>query len=894
MKLLKIDPLRVFIFVCLLVFYGYSAGEGYITWIKTREWIFTYNNRDYLASVFCILPAVLGHMASIWGHYFRSEREFQHGLQKVTTAKSPKEKTSLWELHVWWGYTVKYWVLVGAVVLIQLGWVAFVIASTLGEELKDPDRSAEAIVGLQLGFIGGYNAIACCGIILFLVLRRSMLQSLGFTYSEVLPLHRWLGALIFFWSCLHTVGYILYYNAYQMLAEEFNFDDIGRSTMNIMGCIALAALGVLAFFSIPYIRRRFYFWFIGLHRYMTIIFFVGTVVHYPYFVLWYYLLPNVILFYIDRFVPKIIQARTLYPEASITLNADADIIKMTFSGPEPMKPYYPGDYILVKVPELGGVYHPFTIASYWPEDPCSITLFIRTYGENKASWTGAMARLCGTEDKRIRVKADADGVFGDRRHDYLKSDVLIMFVAGAAITTFMALIKAIAAQIASSNAPLRIQLHLICTFRTRSELHAYGSFLHQITRDPRFTSWLNVEIYVSRPDKPHTLMGAHAHVIKNDIQVPGPSIKKEKKKRFQSLRRTGTMLKRALSGRTIVEKSSAANEKEKAVAADATSATVAAPVIDPLSFSIAGEHVRTGSIDTVVDLSSQGGKESPRRVSSSLNSEVDPASCSTPTSPTSPVTFAMDHSIIAEGGEHSNDAAAITAAAARSSPTREMTYNSKRLPTFQDANSVALATKYARLDLHTTAVMIVLPLGVWYLLRAIHWEGSARFCDVMEEMDQRQQKICYGTYATIPEFGHVLAMALVSYVVMWFARRSLFRSLEGISLKDLESGKSASSSSSSSSSSGKNLPYPELDLEDEKLSVEDGNWDEGDVVFSRGRVNVKRVIEKFMADGVGPVGGDPGEVTVFGAGPEAFVEHCERQVKAAKWAVDFHTETWAP
>ncbi|KAF9912208.1 hypothetical protein EC991_000619 [Linnemannia zychae] len=879
MKLLKIDPLRVLIIFCILVFYGYNAGEGYITWIKAREWIFTYHNRDYLVSAFCILPAVVGHMATIWGHYFRSEREFQHSLHKVTTAKSPKEKTSLWELHIWWGYTVKYWVLVGAVVLIQLGWIAIVVSSTLGEQLEDPDSTVEAIIGLQIGFIGGYNAIACCGIILFLVLRRSMLQSLGFTYSEVLPLHRWLGALIFFWSCLHTVGYIMYYHSWNMLAEEFNFYDIGRSTMNIMGCVALGALGVLAFFSIPYIRRRYYFWFIGLHRYMTIIFFVGTVVHYPYYVLWYYLLPNVILFYIDRFVPKIIQARTLYPEASITLNADADIIKMTFSGPEPMKPYYPGDYILVRVPELGGVYHPFTIASYWAEDPRSITLFIRTYGENKASWTGAMARLCGTDDKRIRVKADVDGVFGDRRHDYLKSDVLIMFVAGAAITTFMALIKAIAAQIASSNAPLRIKLHLICTFRTRSELHAYGSFLHQITRDPRFTSWLHVEIYVSRPDKPATLMGAHAHVIKNDIQVPGPSIKKEKKKRFQSLRRTGTMLKRALSGRTIVEKPSATNEKGKSTGAEA------APAIEPLSFSTAGNHVRSESIDTVVDLNGQNGQESPRRVSSSLNSEIDP---STPTSPTSPVTFATSHDVITESGEHKNDAAA-----ARSPPTREMTYHSKRLPTFQDADSAALASKYARLDLHTTAIMIVLPLAVWYILRAIHWEGSARYCDVMEEMDQIQMRICYGTYATIPEFGHVAAMSLVSYVVMWFARRSLFRSLESSTLKDLETGKS-SSSSSSSSSSGKNLPYPELDLEDEKLSVEDGNWDEGDVVFSRGRVNVKRVIEKFMADGVGPVGGDPGEVTVFGAGPEAFVEHCERQVKAAKWAVDFHTETWAP
>jgi hypothetical protein len=150
MKLLKIDPLRAFLLFCILVFYGYNAGEAYITWIKAREWIFTYHNRDYLVSAFCILPAVLGHTATIWGHYFRSDREFQHSLDKVTTSKSPKEKTSLWELHIWWGYTVKYWVLVGAVVLIQLGWIAIVVSSTLGDELEDPEITVQAIIGRKL------------------------------------------------------------------------------------------------------------------------------------------------------------------------------------------------------------------------------------------------------------------------------------------------------------------------------------------------------------------------------------------------------------------------------------------------------------------------------------------------------------------------------------------------------------------------------------------------------------------------------------------------------------------------------------------------------------------------------------------------------------------------
>ena len=142
-----VDPLKAFVLACILIFYGYSTGEAYITWIKTREWIFSFNNRDYLVTAFCLLPTVLGHMATIWGHYFRSEREWHHSLDKVTTSADPKEKTSLWELHTLWGYTVKYWVLVGSVVLIQLAWIVVVVYCTLPNELKDPDYTTEALIG---------------------------------------------------------------------------------------------------------------------------------------------------------------------------------------------------------------------------------------------------------------------------------------------------------------------------------------------------------------------------------------------------------------------------------------------------------------------------------------------------------------------------------------------------------------------------------------------------------------------------------------------------------------------------------------------------------------------------------------------------------------------------
>ncbi|KAF9352168.1 hypothetical protein BGX26_009977 [Mortierella sp. AD094] len=872
-QLLK--PFRALILFCLIVIWGWNLADGYVTWILTREWIFYLNNRDYFTAAFLLLPSALGHLATIWGHYFRSEREFQHSIAKVTTPVSVKQKISLWEHHIMYGYTVKYWILVSFIVLANIAWI---LSATVpyGKEFAE-DYGVVGTIGLLVGGTGGYAAIASCGLILFLVLRRSMLHALGFTYAEILPLHRWLGVAIVVWSVLHTIGYVMYYAWDGSLGEAFNFYDTGRATMNLMGIIALAALLVLAVFSIPQVRRRFYTLFMSLHRIMTVIFFVGTVVHYPYYMLWYYLLPSIVLFFVDRFVPKIIQTRTVHPVVSCSLNADADIIKMTITSPEPMKPYYPGDYILVQVPELGTLYHPFTIASYWPEDPKSITLFIRTYNDNKRSWTGAMARLCGTEDKRVRIRANIDGVFGDRRHDYLKSEVLIVFVAGAAVTTFMALIKAIAAQIASSSEPLRVQFHLICTFRTRSELHAYGSFLHQITRDPRFTSWLHVEIYVSRPDKPKTLMGAHAHVVKNDIQVPGQSVKPEKKKRFQSLRRTGTKLRRALSGRTIVGSPTFSDEKTRSTNHSEKDAPISPCVV---TFSEAGNHIRGESADTVA---LEGEVEKNSRSSSSSE---NPTACVTPTTtPSSPISARFGESIHREIEvvtlDNNNNSADLKAKLA----TREMTYDSKRLPTFHDAQSTAIATRFAKLDLTATTILIAIPLAFWFGLRAVKWEGPEHYCDVMEEMTATQDKICYGFYSVGPPAGHTFLLAVIGYFAMWLSRRTLLRSLKACNPKDIESGKHLEN---------KNLPYPEFDIEDENLSVEDGNWDEGDVVYSTGRMNIKIVVDRFMNEGVGPVGGDRALVTVFGGGPEAFVDHVERQIKKSKWAVDFHRETWAP
>ncbi|KAI7832267.1 ferric reductase like transmembrane component-domain-containing protein [Gamsiella multidivaricata] len=774
---------------------------------------------DLFWTTVCLLPILLGHFITIWGNYFRASSQFQHSISKVTTPASEKQRISIWERHdSRFGFTVKFWCLASLIVVMNIYW--FVLTTVMSR------ADYVSSFGVTLGNVraiayGGSQALLLdTSIILFLVLRRSMLHALGFTYPEIIPLHRWLGVAMFIWATIHAFFYGAYYIIQGTFWANIAFTDKTRGTRNMPGVFAWFGIIVMAFFALPRFRRWVYPVFLYVHRAGTFVFFIGLVMHYPSMMIWYYMLPGFILFLLDRFVPKIIQARSIDPAASCALNADADIIRVKFTSPEPMKPYYPGDYITVQVPGLGNVHHPFTIASYWPEDPYSITLYMRVFGESKMSWTKALAARCGTDDKGITIRTNVDGVFGDRRHDYLKSETMVIFVAGAAITTFMALIKAIAAQIAVSNNPLRMKLHLICTFRTRSELHAYGSFLHQITRDPRFTSWLHVEIYVSRPDKPNTLMGAHAHVIKNDIQVPGQTKKKDRK---NFLQRTGTKLKRALSGRTMVN------------------------VPAPTMTAVVVNDEKAKAITSLEDTGLQR--------SNSANSTT-----MTIAGPSSPTSLSSEEPL-------------------SDKPTKSMTYKEHALPTFEAASADSVSKKLALFDLLTSALLAAIPLAFYYGMRSVHFEGDSQWCLTAKAKDKWTIFVCQWTYALVPGLVHTVVMLALGYTGIFVARKVHVRHHKRANGQDVESTAAAVSTAA---------------VQEEKQSVTDGNWDDGDVVYSRGRMDVRKVINSFVDQGVGKKENGQGLATVFAGGPEGFVGMIERQVQKASWSVEFHRETWAP
>ncbi|KAF9578452.1 hypothetical protein BGW38_005729, partial [Lunasporangiospora selenospora] len=749
--------------------------------IDTQDIFYPNNLRDFYSVGFYVIPAILSHLITIWGHYYRVDSIFQEAIVLVATKTAKERKRiSFWDrpLDPWRGWTVRYWCLTIVIVLLNILWFVYPMVLYLPRAIRQ--FGYYAAINVFGAYSAGYAAMGCCALLLMVILRRSMFMALGFTYADLLPMHRGLGQVFFYWSTVHTIGYVLFYIHTNEFWNNFNFDGSTRGPQNMIAIVAYIALYLLKYTARPDIRRAYYLIFIWGHRIFTVICFVGTLMHFPYYMLWYYVLPSICLFFTDRFVPKMIQSLSLAREVQCTFNKDADVLKLVIhsrSRLEPLKPYYPGDYVNIQIPQIGTIYHPFTIASCWTEDPYTMTIYLRTFQENKYSWTGALADLCLEQDQgtgaeeetsTISVRANIDGVFGDRRHDYLCSETIIIFVAGAAITTFTSLLKAIAAQIEyaekTSSVPLyKVQLHMICTFRYEYEIYAYGDFMQRITHDPRFTSWVKVQIYVSRPDKLTAAPACPSGICTSEF-VCGQANEGEQANERTGLLATSTLTSKAATtgyGATQTSKDECCMAESECCSAAATTAAMAG----------SSSHSTLNSVTPQVSTNS-----------------------STTITPQPSVTDAVISPFI-------------------------------RIPTFLEEGSSLISDKYARKDLTATALILILPMLVWLWSRTVSWEGTYKgetnWCRTTTEHDQHMTNRCMWAYSVMPGVVHVLFTTLLGYSLLWLARStnllqsssngkvsvasaSQLRSVFGIgrsASKKTASSRSGSSSSGSSASS---------------------------------------------------------------------------------------------
>ncbi|KAG0368475.1 hypothetical protein BGZ54_001841, partial [Gamsiella multidivaricata] len=228
---------RLLIGVCLAIFVGWTFADYFELWDEHIKSHFVWNEMDLFWTTVCLLPILLGHFITIWGNYFRASSQFQHSISKVTTPASEKQRISIWERHdSRFGFTVKFWCLASLIVVMNIYW--FVLTTVMSR------ADYVSSFGVTLGNVraiayGGSQALLLdTSIILFLVLRRSMLHALGFTYPEIIPLHRWLGVAMFIWATIHAFFYGAYYIIQGTFWANIAFTDKTRGTRNMPGVFA--------------------------------------------------------------------------------------------------------------------------------------------------------------------------------------------------------------------------------------------------------------------------------------------------------------------------------------------------------------------------------------------------------------------------------------------------------------------------------------------------------------------------------------------------------------------------------------------------------------------------------------------------------------------------------
>jgi hypothetical protein len=228
---------RAVIGVCLAAFSGWMFADYFVLWQVKIKSHFVFNEMDLYWSVVCLLPILLGHFLTIWGNYFRATAQFQHSISKVTTPAHKKQCISIWERHdPYFGYTVKFWCLTGLIAVMNIYWFILTTVSSREDYVKTLGVDEGNVRAIAYG--SAQAVLLNTSIILFLVLRRSMLHALGFTYPEIVPLHRWLGVTMLVWATVHGAFYSAWLTMEGKFWTDIAFTDKSRGTRNMPGVFA--------------------------------------------------------------------------------------------------------------------------------------------------------------------------------------------------------------------------------------------------------------------------------------------------------------------------------------------------------------------------------------------------------------------------------------------------------------------------------------------------------------------------------------------------------------------------------------------------------------------------------------------------------------------------------
>ncbi|CAE6117515.1 unnamed protein product [Arabidopsis arenosa] len=340
--------------------------------------------------------------------------------------------------------------------------------------------------GLRIGYVGHI----CWAFLFFPVTRASTILPLfGLTSESSIKYHIWLGHISNFLFLVHTVVFLIYWAMINKLMETFAWN--ATYVPNLAGTIAMVIGIAMWVTSLPYYRRKkFELFFYTHHLYGLYIVFYVIHVGDSWFCM---ILPNVFLFFIDRFL-RFLQStkRSRLVSARIL---PSDNLELTFSK-IPGLHYTPTSILFLHVPSISKLqWHPFTVTSSSNLEKDTLSVVIRKQG----SWTQKLYTQISSSIDSLEVSTE--GPYGPNSFDVSRHNSLILVSGGSGITPFISVIRELIFQSQNQSTKLPDVL-LVCSFKDYHDL-AFLDLIFPLDISVSDISRLNlrIEAYVTREDK---------------------------------------------------------------------------------------------------------------------------------------------------------------------------------------------------------------------------------------------------------------------------------------------------------------------------------------------------------------------------------------------------------
>ncbi|KAI1086754.1 putative FRE ferric reductase-like transmembrane component [Rostrohypoxylon terebratum] len=207
----------------------------------------------------------------------------------------------------------------------------------------------------------GWMALACMPFMAILPTKANMIASLtGVSHERLIVFHNWVGWAMFALALVHTFPFIVFHIWKGDMVTQWNTSGVYWT-----GVVAILAQAYLQFFSLRFIRDRFYEFFKATHYIAAIVFIVFFFIHCDFRLSsWDYFIATGVLYTLSFLYPQI---RTYFEfglsrRASFTMVSDLTL-KVTIPIDTAWRP---GQHMFLRFVHMGlhaFTAHPFTICS---------------------------------------------------------------------------------------------------------------------------------------------------------------------------------------------------------------------------------------------------------------------------------------------------------------------------------------------------------------------------------------------------------------------------------------------------------------------------------------------------------------------------------------------------